>query len=111
MARMSSRIPTPASPAKRRKPSTLFASRPRNSGARRPIRWTRCLWTFGKAILNPRETVPGQPRDETGPVFAEPWQAQAFALAVQLSEAGHFTWSEWSETLGAELRAAGQDDG
>ncbi len=64
--------------------------------------------------MSPRETaaaLPGQPRDETGPVFAEPWQAQAFALAVQLSEAGYFTWAEWAETLGAELRAAGEDDG
>jgi nitrile hydratase accessory protein len=64
--------------------------------------------------LSPRETaaaLPGQPRDETGPVFAEPWQAQAFALAVQLSEAGYFTWAEWAETLGTELRAAGEDDG
>ena len=38
--------------------------------------------------------------------FAEPWQAEAFALAVSLSKAGHFTWQEWSETLGAELAAA-----
>ena len=47
--------------------------------------------------------------------FAEPWQAQAFALAVRLSEAGHFTWNEWSAALGAELRAAADrgepDDG
>jgi nitrile hydratase accessory protein len=55
--------------------------------------------------------LPGQPSDETGPVFEEPWQAQAFALAVQLSEAGYFTWTEWAETLGAELRAAGDGDG
>lgn len=61
--------------------------------------------------MSPRDTLPGQPRDEAGPVFAEPWQAQAFALAVQLSEAGYFTWTEWAETLGAELRAAGEDDG
>ena len=39
-------------------------------------------------------------------MFAEPWQAQAFALAVKLSEAGHFTWKEWSEALAAELAAA-----
>ena len=38
--------------------------------------------------------------------FAEPWHAEAFALAVSLSAAGHFTWHEWSETLGAELAAA-----
>ena len=48
------------------------------------------------------------PRDEDGPVFAEPWEAQAFAMAVKLNEAGIFSWSEWAETLGAELKAAPQ---
>jgi nitrile hydratase accessory protein len=43
---------------------------------------------------------------EREPIFAEPWQAHAFALAVKLSEAGLFTWGEWSQTLGAELAAA-----
>jgi nitrile hydratase accessory protein len=43
---------------------------------------------------------------ELEPVFAEPWQAHAFALAVKLSEAGLFTWSEWSQALGAQLAAA-----
>jgi nitrile hydratase accessory protein len=47
--------------------------------------------------------------------FAEPWQAQAFALAVRLAEAGYFTASEWSAALGGELRAAAErgepDDG
>jgi nitrile hydratase accessory protein len=63
--------------------------------------------------LSPRDTaaLPGLPKDETGPVFAEPWEAQAFAMAVQLSDAGYFTWTEWAEALGAELRAAGEDDG
>jgi nitrile hydratase accessory protein len=55
------------------------------------------------------------PRDEAGPVFAEPWQAQAFAMAVQLSAAGHFTWTEWATALGAQLQAAAErgepDDG
>jgi nitrile hydratase accessory protein len=46
------------------------------------------------------------PRDEGGPVFAEPWQAQAFALAVALSDRGHFTWKEWAEALADELTAA-----
>ncbi len=49
------------------------------------------------------------------PVFAEPWQAQAFALAVKLSESGHFTWKEWASALADELKAASQrgepDDG
>jgi nitrile hydratase accessory protein len=51
-------------------------------------------------------SLPRLPRDDGGPVFAEPWQAQAFALAVKLSEQGHFTWKEWSATLADELRAA-----
>ena len=46
----------------------------------------------------------GMPRDAGGPVFAEPWQAQAFALAVRLSEAGFFTWREWADELAAVLR-------
>jgi nitrile hydratase accessory protein len=50
--------------------------------------------------------LPRQPHDEGGPVFAEPWQAQAFALAVKLSEQGHFTWKEWAATLADELKAA-----
>lgn len=40
-----------------------------------------------------------------GPVFAEPWQAGAFALAVRLSAAGHFTWTEWANALAQELQA------
>jgi nitrile hydratase accessory protein len=50
--------------------------------------------------------LPRLPRDQGGPVFAEPWQAQAFALAVKLSEQGHFTWKEWTATLAEELEAA-----
>jgi nitrile hydratase accessory protein len=59
--------------------------------------------------------LPRLPRDEGGPVFAEPWQAQAFALAVKLSEQGHFTWKEWAAGLAEELQAAARrgepDDG
>jgi nitrile hydratase accessory protein len=50
--------------------------------------------------------MPSLPKDEEGPVFAEPWQAQAFAMAVQLHEIGCFSWSEWTAALGAELRKA-----
>lgn len=50
--------------------------------------------------------LPKLPRDESGPVFSEPWQAGAFALAVKLSEAGHFTWTEWAAALADELKAA-----
>jgi nitrile hydratase accessory protein len=58
--------------------------------------------------------LPRLPREKDGPVFAEPWEAQAFALAVKLSEQGHFTWKEWTETLGEELQSAsnhGEPDG
>jgi nitrile hydratase accessory protein len=50
--------------------------------------------------------LPRLPRDPGGPVFAEPWEAQAFALAIKLSEQGHFTWKEWAATLADELKAA-----
>jgi nitrile hydratase accessory protein len=59
--------------------------------------------------------LPRLPRDTGGPVFAEPWEAQAFALAVRLSEQGHFTWKEWAAALARELKAAADrgepDDG
>jgi nitrile hydratase accessory protein len=58
-------------------------------------------------------SVPSIPRDEGGPVFAEPWQAQAFALAVRLSAEGYFTWKEWATALAEELKSAeerGQPD-
>jgi nitrile hydratase accessory protein len=61
------------------------------------------------------DALPRLPRDEEGPVFAEPWQAQAFALAVKLSEQGYFTWKEWADTLAEELQRAASrgkpDDG
>jgi len=38
-------------------------------------------------------------------IFAEPWEAQAFALAVKLSEQGYFTWKEWSAALADEIRS------
>jgi len=60
-------------------------------------------------------SLPSLPRDEGGPVFAEPWQAQAFALAVRLSAQGHFTWKEWAAALADELKAVADrgepDDG
>jgi nitrile hydratase accessory protein len=57
---------------------------------------------------------PGQPLGAGGePVFAEPWQARAFALALQLHERGLFTWPEWTDALAAQIRraqAAGDPD-
>jgi nitrile hydratase accessory protein len=46
------------------------------------------------------------PRNENGPVFGEPWEAEAFALALQLNERGLFTWKEWASTLDDEIKKA-----
>jgi nitrile hydratase accessory protein len=57
--------------------------------------------------------IPSIPRDEEGPVFRQPWEAPAFALALLLHEAGLFAWNEWARTLGEEIaaaRAAGDPD-
>jgi nitrile hydratase accessory protein len=62
---------------------------------------------------DPRELfggLPRLPRDDTGPLFAEPWQAQAFSLALQLHAEGAFTWPEWAQALADQLKAAGPDD-
>ena len=50
--------------------------------------------------------LPALPRDKDAPVFNEPWEAQAFALAVCLSEVGCFTWPEWVAMLSQEIKAA-----
>jgi nitrile hydratase accessory protein len=55
-------------------------------------------------------SAPRLPLDVDGSVFAEPWQAHAFALAVELHARGAFTWSEWAEALSEQLAAAGPDD-
>jgi nitrile hydratase accessory protein len=57
--------------------------------------------------------IPSLPRDDEGPVFREPWEAQAFAMALALHARGLFTWPEWAATLGAEIKraaAAGDPD-
>jgi len=56
------------------------------------------------------EAVPGIPRDAEGPVFREPWEAQAFALTLSLYEQGLFSWKEWTAALVAEIKRA-QDAG
>ena len=55
------------------------------------------LRSFGR---NDEVSVPG---NSDGPVFHEPWEAEAFALAVSLNERGLFTWKEWAATLGDEI--------
>ena len=64
-----------------------------------PVRVTRSQPICGKAILSPAEP-------DAEPVFTEPWQAQAFAMAVKLHERGIFTWKEWATTLSEEIKSA-----
>jgi nitrile hydratase accessory protein len=57
--------------------------------------------------------VPGIPQGEEGPIFREPWEAQAFAMALSLHQRGLFTWPEWAATLADEIKraqAAGDPD-
>ena len=49
---------------------------------------------------------PALPRDLDGPLFREPWEAHAFALAVRLSEAGWFSWTEWAAALSRTIQTA-----
>ena len=52
-------------------------------------------------------TLPNDPwASDAEPVFGEPWEAQAFALVLRLSEQGLFQWSEWSAALATEIRHA-----
>jgi len=65
------------------------------------------------AAARATEAVPSIPRDADGPVFREPWEAQAFAMTLALHERGLFTWTEWAAALTAEIKraqAAGDPD-
>src|SRR5579872_3845718 len=65
------------------------------------------------AAARATKALPDLPRDDDGPVFREPWEAQAFAMALALHERGLFTWPEWAARLGAEIKqaqAAGDPD-
>ena len=65
------------------------------------------------AARHAAEAVPGIPHDAEGPVFREPWEAQAFAMALALHARGLFTWPEWAATLTVEIKraqAAGDPD-
>lgn len=51
-------------------------------------------------------TLPGLPQDGGGPLFREPWEAQAFAMTLRLHEQGLFSWNEWASALAAQIRQA-----
>ena len=57
--------------------------------------------------------LPGQPHDEQGPVFREPWEAQVFATTLLLHQRGLYTWREWAQALASQItgaQAAGDAD-
>ncbi len=58
------------------------------------------------AVAQVTSTLTDLPRDDDGPVFREPWEAQAFAMALSLHERGFFTWTEWAATLAEEIKRA-----
>jgi nitrile hydratase accessory protein len=65
------------------------------------------------AAARATRALPDIPCDAEGPVFREPWEAQAFAMALVLHERGVFTWNEWAATLAEEIKraqAAGDPD-
>ncbi len=59
-----------------------------------------------QAAARAADALPGIPHDNDGPVFREPWEAQAFAMAVALHGRGLFTWPEWAATLADEIKRA-----
>jgi len=66
-----------------------------------------------EAARRAADAVPGIPRDAEGPVFREPWEAQAFAMTLAVYSRGLFTWPEWAAALAAEItraQAAGDPD-
>jgi len=65
------------------------------------------------AMQHAKRSMQTIPRNKEGPIFREPWEAQAFALALSLHERGVFSWNEWTDTLGKEIKkaqAAGDPD-
>jgi nitrile hydratase accessory protein len=61
-----------------------------------------------KAAARAIDAVPSIPRDAEGPVFREPWEAQAFAMTLALHQRGLFTWGEWAACLAQEIKRAQQ---
>ncbi len=59
-----------------------------------------------QAAARATAAVPGIPRDDDGPVFSAPWEAQAFAMTLALHARGLFTWSEWAASLADEIKRA-----
>ena len=61
------------------------------------------------AAMQATASVPGIPRDDEGPVFREPGEARAFAMALALHARGLFTWTEWADALARQIKLAQAD--
>jgi nitrile hydratase accessory protein len=59
-----------------------------------------------QAAIDAANAVPSIPRDAGGPVFREPWEAQAFAMTLALHARGLFSWNEWAAALADEIKRA-----
>ena len=113
-ASLYSRTPTPIFSVRSHSTCTQYVSPRASCGAIRPPHVMRFMSIYGTTTLNQPdpnaefESLAASThlsRDAEESVFAEPWQAQAFALAVKLSEQGHFTCKEWAAALAGELKA------
>jgi nitrile hydratase accessory protein len=62
-----------------------------------------------QTAIDATNAVPGIPRDANGPVFREPWEAQAFAMTLALHARGLFSWNEWAAALADEIKRAQAD--
>ena len=51
------------------------------------------------------DKLSGLTSDGEGPVFAQPWEAQLFAMVLELTRQGVFSWAEWTKMLGVEIAA------
>lgn len=58
------------------------------------------------AVAEATSVLKDLPQDDDGPVFREPWEAQAFAMALSLYDRGLFTWKEWAAALAEEIKIA-----
>jgi len=71
---------------------------------------SRRLYSFmenrNASVNDALNAIDSIPREEGQPVFAEPWQAEAFAMTLMLYEKGVFTWVEWAEALSTEIKQA-----
>src|SRR6266478_4937268 len=80
--------------------------RPHGQDIHRRVRTVSGAGMTDAAAARATSALPDLPRDADGPVFREPWEAQAFAMALTLHERGLFTWNEWAATLADEIKRA-----